>query len=122
MDKGNVAKPMPVLSEEQYHEVYANAYNWGNVELLHALNRTTCFFIGLSMNDPNLRRILEISHNEAADQTRHYAFLARQQNFDTEKKDKCFQYVQTEIFKNLGLNVIWYNKHEELPVLLSQVI
>lgn len=122
MEKGNVAKPMPVLSEEQYHEVYANAYNWGNVEQLHALNRTTCFFIGLSMNDPNLRRILEISHNEAADQTRHYAFLARQQNFDTEKKDKCFQYVQTEIFKNLGLNVIWYNKHEELPVLLSQLI
>ncbi len=122
MEKGNIATPMPVLSEEQYHAVYANAYNWGNVEQLHALNRTTCFFIGLSMNDPNLRRILEISHNEAADQTRHYVFLARRLNFDTEKKDKCFQYVQTEIFRNLGLNVIWYDKHEELPNLLRQLI
>ena len=122
MGKGGIDTPMPVLSEEQYHEVYANAYNWGNVEQLHALNRTTCFFVGLSMNDPNLRRILEISHNEAADQTRHYVFLARQQNFDTEKKCKCFQYVQAEIFKNLGLNVIWYDKYEELPDLLSQLI
>lgn len=122
LEKGNVDTPMPVLSEEQYHEVYSNAYNWGNIEQLHALNRTTCFFIGLSMNDPNLRRILEISHHEAEDQTRHYVFLARQTNFETENKDKCFQYVQTEIFKNLGLNIIWYDKYEELPNLLSQLI
>lgn len=122
MGKGRIDTPMPVLSEEQYHEVYANAYNWGNVEQLHALNRTTCFFVGLSMNDPNLRRILEISHNEADEQTRHYVFLVRQQNFDTEKKNKCFQYVQTAIFENLGLNVIWYDKHEDLPDLLSQLI
>lgn len=114
--------PMPVLSEEQYHEVYANAYNWGNIEQLHALNRTTCFFIGLSMNDPNLRRILEISHHEADEQARHYVFLSRQTKFKTEKKDKCYQYVQTKILNKLGLNVIWYDKHDELPKLLSQLI
>lgn len=90
MEKGNIATPMPVLSEEQYHAVYANAYNWGNVEQLHALNRTTCFFIGLSMNDPNLRRILEISHNEAADQTRHYVFLARRLNLIQKRRINVF--------------------------------
>lgn len=51
-NKGGIDTPMPVLSEEQYHEVYANAYNWGNIEQLHALNRTTCFFVGLSMTTP----------------------------------------------------------------------
>lgn len=120
-NKEGIDTPMPVLSEEQYHEVYANAYNWGNIEQLHALNRTTCFFIGLSMNDPNLRRILEISHREADDRARHYVFLKRQTNFNTERKDKCFQYVQTEIFRSLGLNVIWYDNHNELPDLLEKL-
>ena len=120
--KEDLDTPMPVLSEEQYHEVYANAYNWGNIEQLHALNRTTCFFIGLSMNDPNLRRILEISHHEADEQERHYVFLSRQTKFKTEKKDKCYQYVQTKILNRLGLNVIWYDKHDELPKLLRQLM
>ena len=47
-----------VFSEEEYHNRYANSYHWSNVEQLHALSRMHCFFIGLSMSDPNLRRFL----------------------------------------------------------------
>ena len=42
-----------VFSEEEYHKRYSTAYHWSNVEQLHALTRTHCFFVGLSMTDPN---------------------------------------------------------------------
>lgn len=42
-NKGGIDTPMLVLSEEQYHEVYANAYNWGNIEQLHAQNPPHAF-------------------------------------------------------------------------------
>lgn len=50
-----------VLSEEDYHEKYSQVFDWSNVEQLHTLTRNTCLFIGLSMKDPNLRRLLEIA-------------------------------------------------------------
>ena len=54
-DNSQIIKSVPILSEEEYHRVYANSYNWSNVEQIHALSRRTCIFIGLSMTDPNLR-------------------------------------------------------------------
>ena len=47
-----------VLTEDDYHRVYSEVFDWSNVEQLHALTRCTCFFIGLSLNDQNLRRLL----------------------------------------------------------------
>ena len=75
-----------VLSEKSYHEVYSKVFDWSNVEQLHALTRCTCFFIGLSMKDPNLRRLLEIAKGESGNAVRHYVFLERKS--DCKGKDK----------------------------------
>lgn len=67
-----------VFSEEQYHERYKDAYHWSNIEQLHAISRMHCFFVGLSMIDPNLRRLLDISRRiNETDKIGHYAFLKR---------------------------------------------
>lgn len=50
-----------LFSEEQYHSVYQQSYSWSNIEQLHAPKRSHCFFIGLSMRDPNLRRLLDFA-------------------------------------------------------------
>ena len=57
-------KSLIVLGEKEYHKIYQEPYNWGNIEQLHALNRNVCFFIGLSMNDPNLRRLIDGSNED----------------------------------------------------------
>lgn len=111
-----------VLSEEDYHRVYSKIYDWSNVEQLHALTRCTCFFIGLSMKDPNLRRLLEIAKKGSGQAVRHYVFLERKSFVtDEEKREKDFQ-VREDILADLGLNVIWYkgeDNHKELPELLK---
>lgn len=118
-------KSVPVLSEEEYHRVYASSYNWSNVEQLHALSRTTCIFIGLSMTDPNLRRLLDIAIQDSENDPRHFVFLPRISEFGTDKnaeaKNNEAMKIQKQIFMELGLRVIWYRDYNELPKLLKEI-
>ncbi len=114
-----------VLTENDYHRVYSEVFDWSNVEQLHALTRCTCFFIGLSLNDPNLRRLLEIAQRDSGKSVRHYAFLERKSAYDEiGKAEKDFQ-TREDMLADLGLNVIWYkgnNEHKELPELLKRFL
>lgn len=102
-----------ILGEKEYHKVYQDSYNWSNVEQLHALNRSTCFFIGLSMTDPNLRRLMDISFADSDKEFVHYAFLC--------KKDHDISLTNT-IMGDFGVNCIWYDEHEDLPGLLNSLL
>ena len=118
-NKENI-KSLPVLSEEEYHRVYANSYNWSNVEQIHALSRTTCIFIGLSMTDPNLRRLLDIANKDSEADPRHSVFLPCIDSFGKNKavevKNNEAMRIQKEMFEELGLRVVWYKGHnDELP-------
>lgn len=115
----------PILSEETYHDIYADSYDWSNIEQLHAMNRRTCFFIGLSMRDPNLRRLLDISHRKSDGTCRHFLFLPKGNFFEDRRKDDEVLDAQMRMFKELGLNVIWYDNnngnHEQLPIILEKI-
>ena len=118
-NKENI-KSLPVLSEEEYHRVYANSYNWSNVEQIHALSRTTCIFIGLSLTDPNLRRLLDIANKDSEADPRHFVFLPCIDSFGKNKavevKNNEAMRIQKEMFEELGLRVVWYKGHnDELP-------
>lgn len=102
-----------VFGEEEYHRIYQQPYNWSNIEQIRALTRKTCFFIGLSMNDPNLRRIIDIA-NKKADSPRHFVFL--------KKENEEFDKMDDDIFEKMGLWCIRYNDHDELPGLLSSLL
>ena len=101
----------PVLSEQEYHRLYSNDFHWSNVELLHALTRNTCFLIGLSMSDPNLRRLLDIARFDDDGQPRHFIFMRREPLGKSEKPakdEKHWKNVERQ-FRDLGLNIIWFN-------------
>lgn len=135
-----------VFSEEEYHERYKDAYHWSNVEQLHAMSRMHCFFIGLSMVDPNLRRLLDISRRiNKTDKIGHYAFLRRVKIDDyciTDLKKTCkYMHISESlidkkkqsdiymlnygileyIYSELGVKVIWFEDFDELPKLLAKV-
>lgn len=124
-DNSQIIKSVPILSEEEYHRVYANSYNWSNVEQIHALSRTTCIFIGLSMTDPNLRRLLDIAMRDSENEARHFVFLPHIEEFknvkDADKKNNEAMRIQKEIFLELGLRVIWYKNYTELPALVGRL-
>lgn len=123
-----------VFSEEGYHSVFTDPYTWSNITQLNFLRESTCVMVGLSMNDPNLRRLLEIA-NKKANSPRHYAFMERQfTNFDIAaataegiREDLLRVFIETHhrlqetSFSQLGVNVIWVEDHDEIPRLLQRI-
>ncbi len=110
--KANQASSYPVLSEKEYHLLYSNNFHWSNIELLHALMRNTCFLLGLSMTDPNLRRLLEMARYDDGGTPRHYIFMRKDPlNANrplNAKDDKHWQIIEDQ-YAELGLNIIWYD-------------
>lgn len=127
----------PVLGEQEYHQLYREAYHWSNVIQLYALSRSTCFFVGLSMNDPNLRRLLDISRNgggfnnksiESTDPY-HYAIMEKKplDSNNPNQYDKNEEHIRNieKMMYQLGINIIWYNnfdgQHLQVPNILKAI-
>lgn len=123
-EKDSDVQSTPVLSEEDYHAIYRESYHWSNVEQLHALDRNTCFFIGLSMTDPNLRRLLDVSHRDSDKEVRHFAFMKREKLYasdkEHEKNEMHFRIIEIQL-EDLGVNVIWYEEYKEIPEMLNEI-
>jgi hypothetical protein len=112
-------KSTPVLGEQEYHKLYKEAYHWSNVVQLFALSRSTCFFVGLSMTDPNLRRLLDTSRNGGFDDKEtesdsgyHFAIMERVpldiNNADDIKNYEHFRN-QERMMEDLGIKILWFD-------------
>jgi hypothetical protein len=62
-----------ILSEGDYFQESINPYSWANMVQTKAFSNYPCVFIGVSMTDPNLRRLLRISSQTSP--MRHFCFL-----------------------------------------------
>jgi len=131
-----------VFSEEGYHKIYSEPYHWSNLVQLNSLRELNCVFIGLSMTDPNLRRLLDLAA-KSPDGARHFVFMKRFKTDDfiyekgvKEKKERVQKInnipaatsfinnhlkLQEQVFTELGVSVIWYEQHDEIPYLLAKV-
>ena len=89
-EKDNAFDKNVVLAEDEYHSLYNDVFHWANIEQLHALAQTTCFFIGLSMKDPNLRRLLDVANERGSQTPAHYAFLRRCEYSEPLKAEEFF--------------------------------
>lgn len=120
-----------IFSEEDYHRVYRDAYCWSNITQLNAFRDSTCLFIGCSLSDPNLRRLLDIPAR-VSESPRHFAIMKRKsiqypptlQESD-KKLIKLYQNidnnVREELFRTLGINVIWIDDYKEIPKILLEL-
>lgn len=103
-----------VLSEEKYHDLYRDSYHWANVAQLYALTHTTCIFLGLSMKDPSLRRLLDFANSQGTKDVNHYTFLIRDE-FECHKETEA-------IFSQMGVNIIWCADKDDVPVQINEVV
>lgn len=119
-----------VFSEEEYHQIILEPYNWTNLTQLDFLTNDTCVFIGLSLTDPNLRRLLDISFDKRIDRynsTYHYAFLKkpRLEKIELSREGEEFKKINMELlenfYKELGILIIWIEEYSELPKLLDYI-
>lgn len=118
-----------VFSEEDYHRVYRDAYGWSNLVQLNAFRDTTCLFLGCSLTDPNMRRLLDVAAR-TEEKARHYAVLKRKR-LELPPEDKRvkqgileeYQRIDNNIresyYESLGINIIWVDRYDEIPGILK---
>jgi hypothetical protein len=58
LSRGNI-----VFTEPDYHKLTESVFHWGLSEIVQRLRKCTVLFVGLSMSDPSLRRLLDASRN-----------------------------------------------------------
>ncbi|MGG0847898.1 SIR2 family protein [Peribacillus simplex] len=122
-----------VFSEEGYHNLMLDPYHWSNLVQLNYFKEHTCLFIGVSLTDPNIRRLLEISMSKQSDdKCKHYIILKRESlevikeqegvdNNNIEIFEKVNQVLKEDSLKELGLNIIWIEDFPEIPEILNQI-
>ena len=120
-----------VFSEDRYHWLYNDPYSWTNITQLNFLRENTTLMIGLSLTDPNLRRLLSISNRKKKGK-KHYAIM-RKKDFKISKKDaninrellKSFNIINNELnetaFEQLGINIIWVDDYNEISSIIDSI-
>ena len=60
---GPISRQDIVFTEPDYHRLTESVFHWGLSEIVDRLRKNTVLFVGLSMSDPSLRRLLDASRN-----------------------------------------------------------
>ena len=123
------------FSEEVYHQLYVDPYHWTNIFQLNELRSRTCVLIGLSLTDPNLRRLLDIAARGFGS-PRHFALMrrvhdtqlleqhghlseipveARQQFLDIHHA------IQETVLASLRVRTIWFDSHDAISPALRSI-
>jgi len=137
-----------VLGEQKYYALWNRPFDWINIAQLTTLVQYQALFIGFSFNDPNVRRLLEISTKHVPGK-RHFAILRRIHPNDlldaiaysckldvntpsgritalrklSELSDSLgwlFD-MQADLYQTLGLQVLWVNQYSDIPYLINEL-
>lgn len=139
------------LSEDTYHEQYSDIYSWNNIVQINKFRDCVCLFIGLSLTDPNLRRLLDIANKQRGTiKAQHYAIRkkhdgkALQEQLENifklnpyllDKKvraklklNETIEYLirviekfETQDDLSFGINTIWVDKYTDVPHILKAI-
>lgn len=100
------------LTEENYNDLYNKPYSWQISSQLSFFRENQCLFVGCSLSDPNIRRLLEITRET---QRKHFAILPKD-NMDTHDL-----LVASNHFARLNIEVIWANDFPDISKILHQL-
>ncbi|WP_440122794.1 SIR2 family protein [Tenacibaculum sp. Ill] len=134
------------FGENNYHEQYTNIYSWNNIVQINKFRDNTCLFIGSSLTDPNIRRLLDIAYEQKGNKKNvHYIIKKRINRGDIIKEIKSFEF-DDELINNekkienvissliklyerfeendsasFGVQTIWVEEWEEIPDILKKI-
>ncbi len=114
-NKPSDESPRCVFTEGQYYDFFNRPHSIFTYTFLFLLREFNCLFIGMSMNDENIRRLLYYSTVERRNAVRHFAILKK-------KKNQVEINNLTEVsLRRLGTQVLWIDDFSEIPERLSLV-
>jgi TIR domain/SIR2-like domain len=111
-----------VFSEDAYHGQFIDSFSWSNLIQLNKLTQNTCLFIGISLTDPNMRRLLDVAWRKNPDKNMSHYLIRRLPKFsEGDVLDEVSKLLEEQDANGLGLNVIWIEDFSELPSILREI-
>jgi len=130
----NIDKPsreapdVRVLTEHEFFDFFDRPNSAFNAATLHILREHVVLFVGVSLQDDNLRRLLHYSRQERTQSylregvpkedaegraVRHYAFQQRRSAAIDDAVERSLA--------RLGVSVLWFEKFDEIPEKLADL-
>lgn len=90
------------FGENNYHQQYSDIYSWNNIVQINKFRENTCVFIGSSLTDPNIRRLLDIALRQKGNKRKHHYIF---------KKKIDIKYLSEKLKETLNTPEILNNKN-----------
>ena len=102
-----------IFNESEYFYLYNNPYSWNISKQMHDFTFNLCIFIGISMTDPNMKRLLELSKNYLKF---NFIFLKKQEGYNS----KTYRDVTNYLF-TYDLVTIWVDEYKDIGKFLELI-
>jgi len=138
------------LGETIYHKQYTDIYSWNNIVQINKFRENSCVFIGSSLTDPNLRRLLDISFTQKGkNKNTHYIFKKKKTIKEIEERlnislnetellssknsanlnfsetvkllTDIYQRFEENDSASFGVQTIWVDSYDEIPLFLKEI-
>ncbi len=122
--KGRIRKEAEVVfSEDAYHSQFIDPFSWSNLIQLNKLSQNTCVFLGLSLTDPNLRRLLDVANRKNPSRTLNHYIVKKIPNLsnNSDTFDQLAFFLEEQDANELGLNVVWVEDFSNIAQLLHEI-
>lgn len=108
-----------VFSEDAYHDQFTDPFSWSNLIQLSKFSQNTCLFVGLSLSDPNLRRLLDVAYRkDPAKGTRHFMIQKRDSK---SSRNRLIESLKEQDAASLGLSIIWTETFNDIPIIIRDI-
>jgi hypothetical protein len=102
-----------IFTETDYYFLYNNPYSWNIAKQLHDFKFNACIFIGISLTDPDMKRLLELANNYLKF---NFIFLKREPDYC----EKVFRDL-TAYYFTFDLITIWVDDYDEIGTWLQAI-
>lgn len=111
-----------VFSEDSYHSQFIDPFSWSNLIQLNKLSQNTCLFLGISLTDPNLRRLLDVAKRKNPSKILNHYIIKKVPCFNNIDAEKLAAFFEEQDANELGLNMIWVQEYSEIVPLLKRML
>lgn len=102
-----------IFTEEDYNRLYNSGYNWQTLELLDVLRHGRCVFVGHSLEDPNMRRVIDL-YRSVSPGGFHSALIVDISGHVNLAAD--------EILKSMGITAEWVSDPDEVAEIIQSAL
>lgn len=113
-----------VFSEDAYHTQFTDPFSWSNLIQLNKLSQNNCLLVGISLTDPNMRRLLDVAKRKESSKLLNHFIIKKIPNLKSENgsNDELMMFLEEQDANDLGLNVLWVKKFDEIPKIIKRII